>query len=71
MTTTALYYLKQKLKATAAERDQAGGTAFNERQLIRESGLLKLFLPERFGGATRTGRLFYSRLGTLLALTAL
>jgi alkylation response protein AidB-like acyl-CoA dehydrogenase len=51
MTDTALYYLKQKLKATAAERDKAGGTAFYERQLIRDSGLLKLFLPERFGGA--------------------
>lgn len=53
MTTAALFHLKQKLKETAAERDSKGGTAFHERQLIRDSGLLKLFLPERFGGAAQ------------------
>jgi len=46
--------LKQKLQETAAERDQIGGTAFKERQLIRDSGLLKLFLPEAFGGAAQS-----------------
>lgn len=46
--------LKQKLKETATERDRTGGTAFYERQLIRDSGLLRLFLPENFGGAAQS-----------------
>ncbi|MBE0435097.1 MAG: monooxygenase, partial [Methylomicrobium sp.] len=46
----ALAELKQKLKATAVERDRQGGTAFKERQYLRDSGLLRLFLPEKFGG---------------------
>ncbi len=50
MTTKALYLLKQKLKETAAQRDQLGGTAFHERQLIRDSGLLRLSLPREFSG---------------------
>jgi len=50
MATTALYLLKQKLKETAAQRDQAGGTAIYERQLIRDSGLLRLSLPREFSG---------------------
>jgi len=47
---TQVSELKKKLKATAAERDRAGGTAFHERQLIRDSGLLKLYLPINQGG---------------------
>lgn len=50
MTTKALYLIKQKLKETAAQRDQLGGTAFHERQLIRDSGLLRLSLPREFSG---------------------
>lgn len=46
--------LKQKLKETAADRDRTGGTAFDERQLIRDSGLLRLFLPEKFGGSAQS-----------------
>lgn len=36
--------------ATAAERDRQGGTAKRERDLLRDSGLLTLFIPERLGG---------------------
>lgn len=43
--------LKKQLKETAAQRDRQGGTAFEERQLFRDSGLLKLFLPKQFGGS--------------------
>lgn len=42
--------LKQKLRETAVERDIQGGTAFQERQFIRDSGLLRLFLPKNFRG---------------------
>jgi len=42
--------LKQQLKETAAQRDRQGGTAFEERRLFRDSGLLQLFLPKTFGG---------------------
>ncbi|MFB7156303.1 acyl-CoA dehydrogenase family protein [Lysinibacillus sp. NPDC056232] len=42
--------LAQKFKETAVTRDQAGGNAKNERDLIRESGLLKLLIPTEYGG---------------------
>jgi alkylation response protein AidB-like acyl-CoA dehydrogenase len=35
---------------TAAARDKAGGTAFHERNLLRESGLLRLSVPVDLGG---------------------
>jgi alkylation response protein AidB-like acyl-CoA dehydrogenase len=35
---------------TAAARDKAGGTAFHERRLLRESGLLRLSVPVEHGG---------------------
>lgn len=35
---------------TAAERDQAGGTPLAERNALRDSGLLALSIPARFGG---------------------
>lgn len=38
------------LAATAAARDKAGGTAFVERQLLRDSGLLTLAVPAAHGG---------------------
>lgn len=40
----------QQLAASAAERDARGGTAWAERQLLRDSGLLTLAVPRRFGG---------------------
>ena len=42
--------LAQRLAATANVRDQAGGHAAQEREWIRESGLLTLSIPEAFGG---------------------
>jgi alkylation response protein AidB-like acyl-CoA dehydrogenase len=35
---------------TAIERDRKGGTAKRERDLLRESGLLNLLIPEALGG---------------------
>lgn len=46
----ALDTLTAEFAKTAAERDKAGGTAKRERDLIRESGLLRLSIPDRFGG---------------------
>jgi alkylation response protein AidB-like acyl-CoA dehydrogenase len=42
--------LAQRLAATANARDQAGGHAAQEREWIRESGLLALSIPEAYGG---------------------
>jgi alkylation response protein AidB-like acyl-CoA dehydrogenase len=42
--------LAQRLAATANARDQAGGHAAQEREWIRESGLLTLSIPEVYGG---------------------
>lgn len=43
-------HLAQSLAQTAVERDRQGGHAAAERQLIRDSGLLSLSVPKRFGG---------------------
>jgi len=42
--------LAEQFAATAVERDQAGGHAAHERELIRDSGLLTLSIPTEFGG---------------------
>lgn len=42
--------LAETLAQTAVERDRQGGHAALERQLIRDSGLLSLSIPKRFGG---------------------
>jgi alkylation response protein AidB-like acyl-CoA dehydrogenase len=42
--------LAQRLAATANARDQAGGHAAQEREWIRESGLLTLSIPTAYGG---------------------
>ncbi|MEK7882472.1 acyl-CoA dehydrogenase family protein [Methyloversatilis sp. NSM2] len=49
--TDAVERTARRLEATAAERDRAGGTAWAERQLLRDSGLLTLAVPAEFGGA--------------------
>ncbi|WP_018229172.1 acyl-CoA dehydrogenase family protein [Methyloversatilis universalis] len=49
--TEAVERTARGLEATAAERDRAGGTAWAERQLLRDSGLLTLAVPAEFGGA--------------------
>ena len=38
------------LAETAAQRDRAGGTAWDERRLLRNSGLLTLSVPKEYGG---------------------
>ncbi|MFO1204939.1 MAG: acyl-CoA dehydrogenase family protein [Burkholderiales bacterium] len=42
--------LATALRATAVERDRAGGHPRHERELLRASGLLKLAVPQEFGG---------------------
>ena len=42
--------LAKKFNENAAERDAIGGNPKVERDLIRESGLLKVLIPEEFGG---------------------
>lgn len=45
-----------RLAATAVERDKTGGYAATERELIRDSGLLTLAIPQRFGGLGQNWR---------------
>lgn len=42
--------LAQQFAQTAIERDKVGGTPKHERDLIRQSGLLSLSIPDQFGG---------------------
>ncbi|SAK86856.1 Acyl-CoA dehydrogenase-like protein [Caballeronia calidae] len=46
----ALDAILREWAQTAAARDKAGGTAFHERRLLRESGLLRLSVPVEYGG---------------------
>lgn len=48
--------LAARLAETANARDQAGGHAAQEREWIRESGLLTLSIPTAFGGQGAIGR---------------
>ncbi|WJN59393.1 acyl-CoA dehydrogenase family protein [Pseudomonas sp. SO81] len=45
--------LARKLAESAVERDRRGGHARAERELIRDSGLLGLAIPQRFDGQER------------------
>lgn len=49
-TASAFRQLKTTLAGTAIERDRTGGTAWAERQALRDSGLLNAAVPIRFGG---------------------
>ncbi|MGQ2965127.1 acyl-CoA dehydrogenase family protein [Methylophilus sp.] len=42
--------LSAYLARSAVERDIAGGTPYEQRQAVRDSGLLKLLIPEAYGG---------------------
>lgn len=42
--------LAEQFAASAVERDRAGGHAADERELLRDSGLLTLSIPTEFGG---------------------
>jgi alkylation response protein AidB-like acyl-CoA dehydrogenase len=46
--------LARKLAESAVERDRRGGHARAERELIRDSGLLGLAIPQRFDGQERS-----------------
>lgn len=48
--TDAVEQTAAALALTATERDRSGGTAWTERQVLRDSGLLKLAVPAAFGG---------------------
>lgn len=52
--TSRIYHLAEELAAelalTAVARDKKGGTAKHERDLLRKSGLLRLIIPQEFGG---------------------
>jgi len=48
--TEAVEQTAAALALTAIERDRNGGTAWVERQVLRESDLLKLAVPAAFGG---------------------
>ena len=47
------------LALTAPERDQCGGTAWAERQALRDSGLLTLAVPAEYGGPQAPWPLIY------------
>ena len=51
--------LAVRLAGTANARDQAGGHAAEEREWIRESGLLTLSIPQQFGGQGASWALVY------------
>jgi alkylation response protein AidB-like acyl-CoA dehydrogenase len=46
--------LCEEFAATAVERDTKGGTPIQERNKLRESGLLKLIIPKEYGGLGET-----------------
>lgn len=46
-----LLNLAQALASTVAARDRQGGSAQAQKQLIRDSGLLRLSIPQQLGGA--------------------
>lgn len=46
----AVQAVADALQPTAAARDRAGGTAWQARQVLRESGLLNLAVPSAWGG---------------------
>lgn len=48
--TTKIERLARRLAASVVERDRAGGSAQAERELLRESGLLTLAVPQQYGG---------------------
>ncbi len=43
-------YLSEQFAQTAAQRDYLGGTPKQERDAIRQSGLLSLIIPKQYGG---------------------
>jgi alkylation response protein AidB-like acyl-CoA dehydrogenase len=52
--------LSAYLAKSAVERDIAGGTPYEQRQAVRDSGLLKLLIPEAYGGLGGSWREIYA-----------
>src|SRR5215217_1717991 len=57
--------LARRLADTAVERDKAGGHAAQEREWIRDSGLLTLSIPTEFGGQGADWATVYRTIRTL------
>src|SRR5690242_14163732 len=57
--------LARALEESAVVRDQRGGHAHEERELIRGSGLLHLTTPRAFGGWGHSWQLFFQGLRRL------
>ncbi len=62
--------LSAALRASAAERDRAGGHAAHEKQLIAEAGLLTLAVPREFGGDGAPWPAIYDTIRTLARVDA-
>ena len=57
--------LAEKFAETAAERDKTGGNPKVERDLIRESGLLGLSIPNEFGGQGGSWKTIFKTIQTI------
>lgn len=57
--TTKVERLARRLADSAIQRDRRGGHAQAERELIRDSGLLSLAIPQRFDGQEKAWPLIY------------
>ncbi|TDV34382.1 alkylation response protein AidB-like acyl-CoA dehydrogenase [Paraburkholderia caballeronis] len=63
--TARLAALADTLRASAAQRDLAGGHAAREKQLIADAGLLTLAVPREFGGDGASWPHIYETIRTL------
>ena len=57
--------LAEQFSQTAAERDKAGGNPKHERDLIRQSGLLGLSIPQQYGGQGADWKTIFQTVQTL------
>ena len=57
--------LAQNFANTAAERDKQGGNPKAERDLIRQSGLLGLSIPQAFGGQGENWKTIFKTIQTI------
>src|SRR5690606_3884183 len=64
----ALDTLLPVLSETAARRDREGGHALEEKQLLREAGLLNLSIPRAHGGDQLPWAQLYQQIRTLAAV---
>jgi len=57
--------LAEQFAQTAAERDKAGGNPKLERDLIRQSGLLGLSIPQQYGGQGANWKTIYQTIQSI------